>query len=95
MSDKLKIDQSFIRNMKDNPSDGAIVNAIMRMGRSLGLRIIAEGVEEEDVLEFLRSNGCDEVQGYLFGKPMPATDLEQLILSAEGKIERLQVLCRN
>lgn len=70
--DKLKIDQSFVREMDKNPDDAALVQAIIQMARSLGLKTIAEGVEHEHLVERLRSYACDEAQGYHFGRPMPA-----------------------
>lgn len=72
--DKLKIDQSFVRDMVDNPNDAAIVQAIIQMARSLNLKTIAEGVENEHQLALLRLQHCDEVQGYYFARPMPAED---------------------
>lgn len=74
--DTLKIDQSFIRNIPDDANDKAITAAIVSMGH-LGMRVIAEGVENSDQLMFLREQGCDEVQGYLLGKPVPANIMEQ------------------
>ena len=82
--DKLKIDQSFIRNMLSEPSDAAIVRAIIQMARSLSLKTIAEGVEDETMLESLRVHQCDEVQGYYFARPMPADDFSRY-LSGERK----------
>ena len=72
--DKLKIDQSFIRDLETDVGDAAIVRAIIQMGRSLGLRTIAEGVESEGVLEHLRVCHCDEAQGYHIARPMGADD---------------------
>lgn len=69
---KLKVDQSFVRNLGSCADDSAIVEAIIRLGQSLGLRVIAEGVETEDNLKRLRELGCDEIQGYLLSKPLPA-----------------------
>jgi diguanylate cyclase (GGDEF)-like protein len=72
--DRLKIDQSFIRELAVDPEDAAIVRSIIQMARSLGLRTIAEGVEHESLLHYLRTYHCDEAQGYHFGRPMPAED---------------------
>jgi EAL domain-containing protein (putative c-di-GMP-specific phosphodiesterase class I) len=77
--DKLKIDQSFIRDMDQNPDDSAIVHAIIQMAHSLGLRTIAEGVEHEHMITHLRIHQCDEVQGYFYGRPMPAAEFEAFL----------------
>jgi EAL domain-containing protein (putative c-di-GMP-specific phosphodiesterase class I) len=74
--DKLKIDQSFVRDLNRDPEGEAIVRAIVSLAESLRFRTIAEGVETEPQLSFLRTIGCHEVQGYLFAKPMPAADLQ-------------------
>lgn len=79
--DKLKIDQSFIRELISNPEDAAIVRAIIQMARSLGLRTIAEGVETRQVLDILRIYHCDEAQGYYFSLPMPAEDFRGYLAS--------------
>jgi EAL domain-containing protein (putative c-di-GMP-specific phosphodiesterase class I) len=73
---KLKIDQSFVRDITTDPEDRAIVSAIINMASSLGIRTIAEGVEGADQLELLRLQGCDEVQGYYFSRPLPAAQCE-------------------
>lgn len=73
---KLKIDQSFVRELHNNVEDQAIVTAIIQMACSLGIKTIAEGVETAEQLEFLRQHGCDEAQGYFYGRPMPASDFE-------------------
>jgi predicted signal transduction protein with EAL and GGDEF domain len=67
---KLKIDRSFIRDVTLNPDDAAITAAIISMAKSLNLRVIAEGVEDEAQMTFLRVNRCDEIQGYYFSKPL-------------------------
>jgi diguanylate cyclase (GGDEF)-like protein/PAS domain S-box-containing protein len=79
--DKLKIDQSFIRDLASDPEDAAIVRAIIQMARSLGLRTIAEGVESQPVLDLLRTFRCDEAQGYWHARPMPAEDFAAYLKS--------------
>ncbi|HEU4680140.1 MAG TPA: EAL domain-containing protein [Gemmatimonadales bacterium] len=74
--DTLKIDRSFIREIAIHPDDAAITTAIIAMGHALGLRVIAEGVETEAHLSLLQKQGCDEVQGYLIGRPVPADRFE-------------------
>jgi diguanylate cyclase (GGDEF)-like protein/PAS domain S-box-containing protein len=76
--DRLKIDQGFIRNVNNDPNDAAIVRAIINLGHSLNLKIMAEGVETAEQLAFVRSEGCDEVQGFYFSPPVPAEDFEFL-----------------
>ena len=74
--DTLKIDRSFTNGLPSDSSDCAIAGTIISMGRKLGHRVIAEGVETLEQLDFLRAAGCDEVQGYLYGKPLPAYEFE-------------------
>jgi EAL domain-containing protein (putative c-di-GMP-specific phosphodiesterase class I) len=81
--DKLKVDQSFVRGVPDDNDDISIIRAIIALGKSLGLRIIAEGVETREQLEFLRREGCEEIQGYLFSRPVPAEDFHSMLM--EGK----------
>lgn len=73
--DTLKIDRSFIRSALVDQSDAALTTAIITMGRSLNIKVLAEGVETIEQLEFLRRQGCDEVQGFLFSKPVPADEV--------------------
>jgi diguanylate cyclase (GGDEF)-like protein len=82
--DKLKIDQSFIRDLTNDANDAAIVQAVIQMGHSLNLRVIAEGVENAEALARLRALGCDEVQGYYFAKPMPADEFARFVALAQG-----------
>jgi diguanylate cyclase (GGDEF)-like protein len=77
--DKLKIDQSFVRQLGRDANDGAIVRAIINMAHGLGFRTIAEGVETQSQLDYLRAQGCDEIQGYFFGRPVPAEEFAHLL----------------
>ncbi|MFJ3483409.1 EAL domain-containing protein [Pseudomonas sp. NPDC090202] len=74
--DVLKIDRTFVDGLPSGEQDAQIARAIIAMAHSLNLAVIAEGVETHEQLEFLREHGCDEVQGYLFGRPMPAQRFE-------------------
>lgn len=77
--DKLKIDQSFVRHITSDPENAAIAKTVIAMAHSLHLKVIAEGVETEGQLNYLRSHGCDEIQGYYFSRPVPALEFEQLL----------------
>jgi len=81
--DALKIDQSFIRQITTIPDETVIVSAIISMGQSLNLRIIAEGVETEDQLDFLKAHKCDEAQGFYFSRPVPPPQIASFLESRE------------
>lgn len=76
---RLKIDQSFVRDVAANADSGAISVAIIMLGHSLGLKVIAEGVETIEQLDFLHSKNCNEIQGYYFSKPLPAAEMEKFL----------------
>lgn len=76
---KLKIDQSFVQNLEESGADRAIARTIIELGRGLGLKVLAEGVETKGQKEFIYSSGCELMQGYLFSKPIPAHDVELLL----------------
>jgi diguanylate cyclase (GGDEF)-like protein/PAS domain S-box-containing protein len=80
--DKVKIDQSFVRDMADDPNDAVIVRTIIQMAKSLNLKTIAEGVETERQLALLHLQRCDEAQGYFFARPMPAEAFSRYLTSA-------------
>ena len=82
--DALKIDQSFVRQIGSPGEDAAIVTAVISMGRSLKLRVIAEGVETQQELEFLQSRQCEQAQGYLFSKPVHAEEFAKLLVNGVG-----------
>ena len=83
--DKIKIDRSFVSALETRGDADAIVRAVVGLGHSLGMRTCAEGVETDAQLAFLKREGCDEVQGYYFGKPMPAPEFERLYSSWSSK----------
>ncbi len=84
--DRLKIDQSFIRNALNNPDDASIARTIIRLGHSLNLKVIAEGVETYEQQAFLSEENCDEVQGYLYAKPMSFEDFDAFIEECKGYV---------
>ena len=79
--DQLKIDQSFVRNIGLQASDSAVIDTIIGLGRSLGLEVIAEGVETAEQRDFLAAHGCERCQGYLFGKPMAIEAFESALVA--------------
>ena len=81
---ELKIDQSFIRELDEHSEDAVIVRSTIEMSHSLGLKVVAEGVELAPMLELLARWGCDTAQGYLIGKPMPAAAFEQWLRQWQG-----------
>jgi len=78
--DRVKLDQSFVHDMTRSPEDGAIVRAVISMAHTLRLVVVAEGVETEDQLAFLRHHRCDEIQGFLFSPPVEAIAFQKLLL---------------
>lgn len=84
--DTLKIDIAFIREVTTNPQDAAITRTIIELAHSLSLQVVAEGVETQDQLAFLKAAGCDQIQGYLFSRPLPAATLERLLLERLPRI---------
>ena len=85
--DQLKIDQSFISDIPQSADDMAISHAVIAMGHSMGIQVLAEGVETAAQLEFLKLHGCDFYQGYFCSKPLPAAEFAQLL---QGEMLRLQ-----
>jgi predicted signal transduction protein with EAL and GGDEF domain len=84
--DELKIDRSFLKNIPNNTDDAAIVGAIIAMAHGLGMGVVAEGVEKQEQLEFLRDRDCDEYQGFLFSKPLLASDFLKLVSKNNKKL---------
>jgi EAL domain-containing protein (putative c-di-GMP-specific phosphodiesterase class I) len=83
--DKLKIDQSFVRDMLASDDGASIVRAVIQLGHNLQLTVIAEGVETTAQRDFLEKSGCDEAQGYLYSRPVPVEQVSRLL---EQGIER-------
>ena len=77
--DTIKIDGSFIRDVASNAQDKGMTTAIIAMGRTLSLTVVAEGVETKEQADFLREQACDEFQGFYFNKPMPADQFTRLL----------------
>ena len=83
--DTLKIDQQFTRNIETDPKDAALVRTIIRMAHDLELNVIAEGVETKEQLAFLKSENCNQAQGYFFNRPLPAKEIEEIYRTANTK----------
>ncbi len=81
--DKLKIDQSFIRDIPDDEEDVAITRAVIALAKSLKLEIIAEGVENKEQKDFIVENGCENIQGYFYSKPIPADEFKSILLNGD------------
>ena len=79
--DALKIDRSFVQGLPESQDDATIAKTVIAMSQAMGLKVVAEGVENERQAMFLRSMGCDEVQGYMYGRPMTASDASELLKS--------------
>ena len=77
--DSLKIDRSFVTDLPGDQDDASIAQAVITMAHALRLKVVAEGVENEAQLEFLAANGCDEMQGYYFSRPLPAESCSQFL----------------
>ncbi|NLJ72404.1 MAG: EAL domain-containing protein, partial [Syntrophomonadaceae bacterium] len=77
---RLKIDQQFVREIEVSSKDRDIIRIIINLAKSLGLKVIAEGVETKAQLDFLKSAGCDDVQGYYYYKPQSPEDIESLFI---------------
>jgi EAL domain-containing protein (putative c-di-GMP-specific phosphodiesterase class I) len=92
--DKVKIDQSFIRDMISNPQARAIIRSVIGLGRGLGMPVVAEGVETAEQLEALRAEGCDQVQGYLISRPNPIAHFEGVVMDRDGGSQMGQAVLR-
>lgn len=90
-ADRIKIDQSFVRNIGVDPDDEAIVRATIDMAHRLKRAVVAEGVETEQHMEFLRAHGCDELQGYLFCRPLPPATFDKLLAERQRLLQPAQV----
>ncbi len=83
--DTLKIDRSFVSELENNSDDAAICAAIIAMAHSLDLQVVAEGVETQQQLDYLRAQGCDEIQGFFISKPLPPAELEARFFGQEAR----------
>ena len=85
--DELKIDQSFVRKLLQNPGDQAIVSSTIALAHNLGLKVVAEGIEDAETAQWLQGRGCDIGQGYTFARPMPVDDFIAFV-RVRGAVER-------
>ena len=85
--DKLKVDRLFVSSIDEDPDARAMASAIIALAKSLGLVVVAEGVETESQLEFLRAEGCDEAQGYYFSKSVPSQTVANFLVEGGGHIQ--------
>src|SRR5262245_26715486 len=83
--DKLKIDKSFVEKIESRQQASVIVTAVLGLGKSLAIPVLAEGVENEAQVSFLNSENCDQAQGYYFGKPVPLSDIKYMVYGPEGE----------
>ena len=81
--DELKIDKSFIDDLSDQADSRAIVSTIIHLARKLGLQTVAEGIEKKDQLNYLKQEGCDLYQGFLFSRPLPSSEFSELLKSSK------------
>ena len=85
--DRLKIDQSFVRNALNDQDNASIARTIINLGHSLNLKVIAEGVETKQHENFLVNEGCDEVQGYRYSRPVPVDQFVEFVQSYNGTLD--------
>jgi EAL domain-containing protein (putative c-di-GMP-specific phosphodiesterase class I) len=90
--DRIKIDQSFVQNIPNDPDDAAIVSAVIAMTHRLRRAAVAEGVETKQQLTFLRDESCDQGQGFLFSRPLPPTAIEATLKGSPDRVSPFQQL---
>jgi len=83
--DEIKIDMSFIRKIGENPKTKSIVHSIIGMAHEIGIKTVAEGVETEEQVSFLRQSGCDYIQGYYYSKPLPEEEFVEFLEKADAE----------